>query len=362
MDGENITHPLAYWGHRLLQCLGDFWQWWTTRLQELLPQQVRSRLLVQKQILSIHLGQGHYRLIMQPRDEYLDLTGEPTRKQAQLLAQMREKADHIQLCLPITELLHTCITLPAATADQMQNVLTFEMDKHTPFPAREVYFGYQILERKKSSATIQVALLLVPKKQLDPLFDRLGALHLTPSRIVCPELSESLAIPLSITENDAANRTRKLRTLNGTLVLVMLFLLIAVPLYHRQAKIERLTAQLETPRIRAERVVLIRRQLDELQQSRRFLSREKAIVPPVLMLLDELTRLLPDHTWLQRLQIQQSQVELRGESANASELIALIEDSPLFFDVHFIAPITSNPATSKERFVVNASFGTRGAP
>jgi Tfp pilus assembly protein PilN len=59
-----------------------------------------------------------------------------------------------------------------------------------------------------------------------------------------------------------------------------------------------------------------------------------------LHLLQQLTRLLPDGTWLQELQINEDTVEIYGFSSHAPDLVPPLENSPYFTQVEFTAPIT----------------------
>jgi Tfp pilus assembly protein PilN len=59
-----------------------------------------------------------------------------------------------------------------------------------------------------------------------------------------------------------------------------------------------------------------------------------------LRMLQELTKLLPDGTWLQELHINEDTVEINGYSNHAAELVPPLENSPYFTQVEFTAPIT----------------------
>jgi general secretion pathway protein L len=59
-----------------------------------------------------------------------------------------------------------------------------------------------------------------------------------------------------------------------------------------------------------------------------------------LHLLQQLTKLLPDGTWLQELHISEDTVEINGYSNHAAELVPPLENSPYFTQVEFTAPIT----------------------
>jgi general secretion pathway protein L len=59
-----------------------------------------------------------------------------------------------------------------------------------------------------------------------------------------------------------------------------------------------------------------------------------------LHMIQELTKLLPDGTWLQELHISEDTVEINGFSDHAAELVPPLENSPYFTQVEFTAPIT----------------------
>ena len=59
-----------------------------------------------------------------------------------------------------------------------------------------------------------------------------------------------------------------------------------------------------------------------------------------LHLLTQLTKLLPDGTWVQELHISEDTVEIYGYSNHAAELVPPLENSPYFTQVEFTAPLT----------------------
>ena len=59
-----------------------------------------------------------------------------------------------------------------------------------------------------------------------------------------------------------------------------------------------------------------------------------------LRMLQQLTKLLPDGTWLQELNITEDRVEINGYSNRAADLVPPLENSPYFTQVEFTAPIT----------------------
>lgn len=79
-----------------------------------------------------------------------------------------------------------------------------------------------------------------------------------------------------------------------------------------------------------------------------------------IAILKKLTQLLPTHTWLEQSEINDNILTIRGESAAAPDLIALLTNTGYFSDVHFSAPTTHNEKTAKDRFRIQALILSEG--
>jgi Tfp pilus assembly protein PilN len=95
------------------------------------------------------------------------------------------------------------------------------------------------------------------------------------------------------------------------------------------------------------RVDLPARQLRRQNQETGSLETRAAVLEKLratdwqqLHVIQQLTKLLPDGTWLQELQINEDTVEINGYSNQAAELVPPLENSPYFTQVEFTAPIT----------------------
>ena len=95
----------------------------------------------------------------------------------------------------------------------------------------------------------------------------------------------------------------------GALLLGLAALLL-LPLQQREYAAERLQQELAQPRALAERAALVQQQLQQLEAGRDYLGQQQVRASAMLELLEELTRLLPDHTWLTRFEVSQERVRL----------------------------------------------------
>jgi general secretion pathway protein L len=78
----------------------------------------------------------------------------------------------------------------------------------------------------------------------------------------------------------------------------------------------------------------------------------------ILEVWDELSRILPDHTFLTESRIADGKVTLSGFSADAARLVRIIDQSPLFSSATLTAAITPDATERKDRFSI--SFKVRG--
>jgi general secretion pathway protein L len=82
----------------------------------------------------------------------------------------------------------------------------------------------------------------------------------------------------------------------------------------------------------------LRGQLDRQVGDYNFALERKYAYPSTVQVLEDVTHLLPDDTWLTQLEIKtngrgkeaQHDLLIRGESANAGRLVTLLEDSRMF--------------------------------
>ncbi|PSL16114.1 general secretion pathway protein L [Marinobacterium halophilum] len=349
------------WPLLLSSRIRQFWRWWLTELEASIPLGWRRRL--------------------QSRERRLTFTGDTFEVDAggrtlrigidQLATDPVLKTWHTQdkgqgrllISLPLTELLHKVIQLPAATEPRLQAVLGFELDRHTPFSAEQASYGYRVLRRDRAARRIEVELFVLPNARRQRLLQALAEAGLRPDWVLPAggENDTHLRSQLNLLpETVQPHRQARYRWPLAALVGVSILLVAAFYLQSRH--LQRLQVALEPLQQQAEVAQAVRSEADTLEQSWRFLYARRLAQPSTLELLDELTRRLPDNTWLSRLDLEGGELQVQGESSSASDLISQLEDSALLQDVSFTSPVTINPRSRKERFSLRARFSQEVQP
>jgi general secretion pathway protein L len=145
------------------------------------------------------------------------------------------------------------------------------------------------------------------------------------------------------------------RLLWASVVLLLLGILIG-PLWQRHQIATTLEAQVQRARVEAIAVDDVRQELERARLGSTAVLQQKLDAPNLLAMLNELSESIPDDTWIQTLDYNNGEVELRGESGQATALIGLLEQAPGIDDVTFRSPVTQIPQTGKERFNLSLRF------
>ncbi len=80
------------------------------------------------------------------------------------------------------------------------------------------------------------------------------------------------------------------------------------------------------------------------------------------MIIENLSRILPDNTYVTELRIEDSKIQVVGVTHDAPALIGLMEQSGLFTRATFFAPTTRSPSETGERFHIQALIQPAEAP
>jgi general secretion pathway protein L len=90
------------------------------------------------------------------------------------------------------------------------------------------------------------------------------------------------------------------------------------------------------------------------------LEQRKHEVPSSVLVLETLSKILPDQTYVTELRLEGNKLRLIGITRDAPSLIGLIERSGRFTRASFFAPTTRSPSNTGDRFHIEAIINTAG--
>ena len=143
-------------------------------------------------------------------------------------------------------------------------------------------------------------------------------------------------------EGSVAALRRARRVFAGAAAFLLCTLLV-LPLQDLMVEKRRLSVleeRVESLRADAQELADIRQRNVVLEERLETWGRRLAANPDMLSLLRELTRIVPKDAWLDSLQVQDNRVIVAGKAPSATSVLEKIENSVLFEEGRFDAPIT----------------------
>ncbi len=340
-----ISARLQHLGRGMRACLPRALRRWLARRQA--PDLVLTR-------------QGHgaalWRELNGKRTLIAQLEAEPGDMLSRPFDSPRQGWRDVVIELPAEQILERSVTLPSQVKNNLRQVISYELDRLTPFQAGTVYFDVGPLHERPQATRIEARLALCRRDQVEHWLERLRRMGVPPARLAWHGAWDNANL-LPIEQRPRRNHLGHLLTVALLLLaLALLFAAMFSPLWQKNRELEQLERTLRALRIEAEQVPALREELERARAGSLAVLERKARQPLMIDLLRELTDLLPDHTWVQTINVTGSEVDIRGESGQASELLSLLEQAPGISHVSFRSPIMQIPNTGNERFHIAFSY------
>jgi general secretion pathway protein L len=269
--------------------------------------------------------------------------------------------------LPRDKIFCRKLILPHEALRSLDEIVVHDLVARTPFRLNDIYYDHWAT--KASGADKIVVWQWVVRR--DFVKDALASLQLDPTRLAFIETAcdgDGSPSPLiSVLRNDHQHRSWASRAAAAlTYCAVALAVLTFWLKYAQQeSKLDDLKVQIATVKLKAASVRTAVERLEQKQAMLRRLRLQKSQQPGLLDIWEEITRILPVHSWLIELRLSEAQdkqdqlVAMTGFSAAGSSLVAVVDRSPLFFDASLTAPIAVDSVEQRERFALQAKIKSR---
>ena len=396
MANRELTLPsVAPRMHELARGLGlaGFWAWWTAQLDSLVPKAPRAAL-ARRRMRTLIAFEGDYATVWRPVLENgralmkagttIPLTGDAAAIQAAGRAAVASLAPRVYggssamqrvvVAVPAREVLRKSIELPAAVEEDLRQALTYDLDRHTPFKADELYFDAVVARRDAARGIVHVDLAAVRRAAVDPALKLVAAWGADVTAVV--PASTDMAAPSRV--NLLPHAMRPSRSLWRrwqfwvplALVALLILAAILIPLWQKRDYAIQLNSLADQARAQAAISETLRLELDGKVADFNTALERKYAYPGALQTLDYVSKLLPDDTWLTQFELKgvtkgkelQREVLVRGETLNAGRLVQLFEDSQHFAQAAPRAPTTKIQPGPGEIFDLGAQLKPRAVP
>ena len=356
----------------------DVWRWWRAEMMRLMPE--RFAMMGGATGLPLVFLDGDELVALDPHgaagasEKRVDLAGldEPRRRATvrTLLEGMGETRARARAALRHDEALVRRVTLPAATEENLAQVLAFEMDRLSPFKADEIYFDQRVVSRDNANGQIVLELAVARRETVDARVRELRALGVSVQGVgLRDDARRSEAFDLLPSEQRGERETSRERLVrNGLIAAVLLLFLAALcfPIWVKREAVKAMLPVVEKARLDATATNSVVSELERQAADYNFLLVRRHGWFPAAAYLEEISRLLPDTTWLQQMDIKTSgktkEVVITGETASSSKLIELLETSKMLQNAAPRGPTTRGSTPGTERFMIGAELRPRPAP
>lgn len=341
--------------------IAQFLSWWRAELLSSMPPAWRRWVSAEVPLLTLEPVAEGWRLRRWRAGQIDGEAAVSSEREAlaQAVANLQPAPEESQrqiLLLPAERTLRRRLTLPIAAEEHLVQVLGFEIDRQTPFRADQIYFDHRVIKRDLVARNMIVELLAVPRAVLDQALQALGPMPLDSADVAIADLPSGFNL---LPPDRRARRIDKRLRINLILAFCAIALLALVmwqSLDLREKAIETLSDEVAQARTLATQSAELKRQLRDAIQGANFLAKKKSEQAVTVDVLAEVTRLVPDDTWLERLSFVGTQVQLQGQSARADKLIGILTKSTCLTNPQFQGIIQPDGTTGKERFSLAADL------
>ncbi len=265
------------------------------------------------------------------------------------------RGSRVEIVLQPRRFLFRPLELPARAADFLDGIVRAQIDRLTPWSASEAVFGCST-PVASGTENITTMIAATTRKVATTYVQAVSIFH--PAAVaVCTDVAERNAGRLKVYEQkarghlDAARLSRALLIALGVLAAGALLSVIADVFVADNLG----TQESELARQISERRAAIRAGGDGGDRSPiAALERRKYETPASVIVLEALSTVLPDNTYVTELHLAGTKLQIVGITRDAPSLIPLIEQSQHFTRATFYAPTTRSPSDPGERFHIEA--------
>ena len=260
----------------------------------------------------------------------------------------------VEFLLKPEHILFRSLDFPRRAVEFLDGMIRAQIDRLTPWTASEAVFGWSP-PSDSANERIQLTLAATSKSKIQPLVQLAGNLGAASVMAFAePPPGEGAPAKLKVFETSLQGATGRRMDVPRILRIVLLgtglaaAASLAFATYFGNmfdAEHQQLLHQI------AERRASLRLGQNGAGGSAlSLLAKRKQTTPSSVMVLEAISRALPDTTYVTELRIEGDKVQVVGISQDAPSLIRLMEQSPQFSRATFFAPTTRSQSDPGERF------------
>jgi Tfp pilus assembly protein PilN len=136
------------------------------------------------------------------------------------------------------------------------------------------------------------------------------------------------------------------------IILALCALYMVAPLRIENKRLKEIDQQITLRKEDVKKVEALKKERDTLSEEVSTIDNFKGNKPMVLSILKELTTILPQTTWLTRVRVSETTVNIEGYAESATGLLSKLEASKYFRKAEFASPTFRDTRQNADRFII----------
>lgn len=352
-----------------------FFRWWRRELSFLVPEKIRQIINDRRGTIIVRPEGNQFELTYVLNGQVeplikLDRNESGTAQYKALLAD-DERLIKANLIFRLSSRygIQKEISLPAAAAENLYQVVSYELSRYSPFNTEQAYFAVKRLNVVNEPGQIRVLLILTAKKDLDAFHEDLKAMGMSPVFI------DYEGVPNDLEQNDeqynllpeplrekSAKAPQLIYSALTAAVVILLCAVMILPVWFEYQAVNDLESKIIPIEKEAKKIQALQLEIDSVTDETRKLIEQKNAAPALLVMLNTLSALIKDDTWVIYAQYSDGHLQINGESPAASTLISVLEASDIFVNARFASPVTQDNISKLERFQITVDTASPKTP
>ncbi|MFG1479812.1 PilN domain-containing protein [Xanthobacter sp. V4C-4] len=313
-----------------------------------------------RQTLRVSEGAGGVFSLVLPSGEALALRLADADRTAGLprVVAARLKDQPLDLHLDGGRVLVRALDLPGGAVPFLDGIVRTQIDRLTPWSPDAALYGWTPPEAI-ADERIRLKVAATPRAPLAPVMARLRGLGVGAIFVTATVATDDGPATIRLLDQAAGVASGRARVRAVLLGLLATVVVLATGVLAVSEFVGRdLDAQLEETE---QNIAAARRLLLAARDgpgggspAERVLERRKREVPAAVLVLESLSKVLPDDTYVTDLQLDTDKVRIAGVSGAPADLVRLMEQSGDFTEATFVAPTTPMAGGHGERFDIEA--------
>jgi general secretion pathway protein L len=292
-------------------------------------------------------------------DKVATLADTSDHRQLQMLASRlgRVPGERTVLRIAADRVIRKTVSLPPGTLGFLLSIVRNKVESLSPWQSSDTLWGYRLLGGRSSADTIAVEIGMTARNPVSGLTAALKAAGIVVGRIEFGD-SGSAEDTISVVPEVMEKPRRDVRKVLYAAAVLGALALVAgfaggMTAWRAQQELQIVAANTEKLRAELEGRSAAGGKTTERAAAQAEADR-KHRETPLIMLLGELTELIPDDTWLQAVHLSEDRIIITGKGKAAPPMISALENSPFLQDVNFAAATERQTADSQDSFSISA--------